>query len=126
MKKRSWKMTQISGMTSSSRTEQGLGNCYGDENPDAWFPEVPRGFPSINNQTKLRDETLRAIALCNSCPKKQACLEEGMEDKNLAYGIWGGTLAGERVMLSMKTFTKLSDEGRALISYRVLKPLIGR
>jgi hypothetical protein len=44
----------------------------------------------------------------------------------LAYGIWGGMLAGQRVMLSMKTFTKLSDEGRALISYRALKPLIGR
>jgi hypothetical protein len=49
-----------------------------------------------------------------------------MEDKNLAYGIWGGMLAGERVLMSGKIFTKLSDEGRALISYRVLKPLIGR
>ena len=108
------------------RTETVLGNCYGDENPDAWFPEIPQGFPSPKNQVTLKDETLRALALCNSCPKKQACLEEGMQDKNLAYGIWGGTLAGERVMLSMKLFTKLSDEGRALISYRVLKPLIGR
>jgi len=120
------KQTQTSGMTSSSKTEPVLGNCYGDENPDAWFPEVPRGFPVAKNMVNLMLETRRAIALCNSCPKKQACLEEGMEDKNLAYGIWGGTLAGERIMLSMKTFAKLSDEGRALGSYRVLKSLIGR
>jgi len=108
------------------RTEQVLGNCYGDENPDAWFPDIPRGCPSPKNQVTLRNEMLRAISLCNSCPKKQACLKEGMEDKNLAYGIWGGMLAGERVLMSGKIFTKLSDEGRALISYRVLKPLIGR
>ena len=120
------KKTQTCGEMNSMRTEQVLGNCHGDKNPDAWFPEIPQGFPSPKNQVTLRDETLRALALCNSCPKKQACLEEGMQDKNLAYGIWGGTLAGERVMLSMKLFTKLSDEGRALISYRVLKPLIGR
>ena len=120
------KKTQTCGEMNSMRTETVLGNCYGDENPDAWFPDIPQGALSLRKQEILGAETRRAIALCNSCPKKQACLEEGMKDKNLAYGIWGGTLAGERVMLSMKLFTKLSDEGRALISYRVLKPLIGR
>lgn len=120
------KKTQISGTTNSLRTEQELGNCYGDDNPDAWFPDVPQGAFSVKKQAILGAETRRAIALCNSCPKKQACLKEGMKDENLGYGIWGGMLAGERVILSGRTFTKLSDQGRALISYRVLRPLIGR
>ena len=35
--------TPMLGMTRSLRTEQILGNCHGDENPDAWFPELPQG-----------------------------------------------------------------------------------
>ena len=120
------KKTLISGTMNSLRTKEQLGNCYGDDNPDAWFPDVPQGAFSVKKQAIIGAETRRAIALCNSCPKKQACLQEGMKDENLGYGIWGGMLAGERVLLSGKTFTKLSDQGRALISYRVLKPLIGR
>lgn len=120
------KKTLTSGTMNSLRTEAKLGNCYGDDNPDAWFPDVPQGAFSERKQAIVGAEMRRAIALCNSCPKQQACLNEGMQDENLAYGIWGGMLAGQRVMLSMKTFTKLSDEGRALISYRALKPLIGR
>jgi hypothetical protein len=120
------KTTQTRGEMHYMKTEPILGNCHGDENPDAWFPDVPQGAFSERKQAIVGAEMRRAIALCNSCPKQEACLNEGMKDKNLAYGIWGGMLAGERVMLSMKTFTKLSDEGRALISYRALKPLIGR
>jgi hypothetical protein len=47
-----------------------------------------------------------------------------MKPENLSFGIWGGTLAGERVIMTGKKFNKLSDEGRALISYRALKPWI--
>ena len=116
--------TQIVSTILGSRTEPILGNCHGDENPDAWFPEVPQGGRSERSTAKLVAETRRAIVLCNSCPKKAECLEEGMKHENLGFGIWGGMLAGERVMLSGKTFTKLSDQGRALISYRVLSPLV--
>lgn len=120
------KTTQTRGEMHSMKTEPVQGNCYGDKNPDAWFPDLPQGACTAKSTAKLIEETRRAIALCNSCPKKQACLKEGMEHENLGFGIWGGMLAGERVLLSGRTFTKLSDQGRALISYRALKPLIGR
>ena len=119
-------MTLTANTTHGSRTEPSLGNCYGDENPDAWFPDIPQGARSEKSTANLVAETRRALALCNSCPKKVACLEEGMRHENLGFGIWGGMLAGERVMLSGKTFTKLSDQGRALISYRVLAPMVRR
>jgi hypothetical protein len=94
------KKTQISGTTNSLRTEQQLGNCYGDDNPDAWFPELSKGAPSPAKMRALGLETSRAIILCNACPKKVECLEEGMKPKNLPYGIWGGRLAGERLLLA--------------------------
>ena len=94
------KKTQTSGMTSNSRTEQALGNCYGDDNPDAWFPELPQGRQTPAKITSLALETSRAIILCNACHKKEECLEEGMKPKNLSYGIWGGRLAGERMLLA--------------------------
>lgn len=119
-------LTQTENTTASTTTEPVLGNCYGDSNPDAWFPEVPQGARSERSTRTLVAETRRAIALCDSCPKKAPCLAEGMEDENLGFGIWGGMLAGERVMLSGKTFTKLSEQGRALISNRVLSPLVRR
>jgi hypothetical protein len=100
------------------------GNCTGDKNPDAWFPDIPRGMPLARHLVPLGKETGRVIALCNSCPKQEECLDEGMKEENLAFGIWGGMLAGERVVATGRRFNKLSDEGRALISYRVLRPWI--
>ena len=100
------------------------GNCTGDANPDAWYPEVGRGRPTPSRLIPVGKEAGRAIALCNSCPKQEECLDEGMKPENLPFGIWGGMLAGERVIVSGKRFNKLSDEGRALVSYRVLKPWI--
>jgi hypothetical protein len=100
------------------------GNCTGHSNPDAWYPEVPQGTPSPKRLGPIGIEIGKAIALCNSCPMQEECLDQGMQPENLAFGIWGGMLAGERVIMTGKRFNKLSDEGRALISYRVLKPWI--
>jgi len=118
-------LTQTANTTHGSKTDA-VGNCYGDSNPDAWFPDIPRGMRTERNTAALVAETRRALTLCGSCPKKAECLAEGMEHENLGFGIWGGMLAGERVMLTGKTFNKLSDQGRALISYRVLAPLVRR
>jgi hypothetical protein len=103
-----------------------IGKCTGDSNPDAWYPEVGRGQPAPKRMMPLVKEANRAIALCNSCPRQEECLDEGMKPENLSFGIWGGMLAGERVIMTGKKFNKLSDEGRALVSYRALKPWIER
>lgn len=92
--------TQTNGTTRSLRTEQVLGNCYGDDNPDAWFPEAPRGIASEKKMQELGMSVTRAIILCKSCPRQAECLDEGMKPKNLSYGIWGGRLAGERLLLA--------------------------
>lgn len=76
------------------------GNCTGDANPDAWFPTVPNGGKPSTILQRMVPEIKYAINKCNSCPQKDNCLEEGIKPENLAYGIWGGLLAGERIAIA--------------------------
>jgi hypothetical protein len=88
------------------------GNCTGDSNPDAWFPEMTQGNPSDSKMLALATETRRAIYECYTCPNKDECLEEGMQPKNLSHGIWGGRLAGERILMADERGIKYMVDGR--------------
>ena len=77
---------------------QGL--CSGDKNPDAWFPTVPNGGRPDTILRRMAPEIKYAINMCSRCPVQQDCLEEGMKPENLAYGIWGGLLAGQRIAIA--------------------------
>jgi hypothetical protein len=74
------------------------GNCTGHADPDMWFPELPPNRPSIAVITALAERVNEAISLCKSCPARVECDSEGSKPENLAYGIWGGILAGERLL----------------------------
>ena len=76
------------------------GSCTTDDNPDLWFPTVPNGGLWSLKIRKIASEVRYAMNICSSCPIKEKCLEEGMKVENLAYGIWGGTLAGERIAIA--------------------------
>jgi hypothetical protein len=124
MMRRNTKMTQTDYTTLHSKTSEIVGLCATSDDPDMWFPEVPQGRAGQKKMMALGTSVARAINICNRCPKQEACLDEGMKDENLAFGIWGGMIAGDRVIASGKRFRKLSDEGRALISRRALVPWI--
>jgi len=89
-----------------------IGNCTGDSNPDAWFPELTRGNPSDTKMLALAIEVRRAIGECYTCPNQAQCLEEGMQPKNLSYGIWGGRLAGERMLMADEQGIEYMVDGR--------------
>lgn len=78
-----------------------VGICSGHDNPDLWFStDLNVGRPSLKKtkeETKIMD-TLEAIKICSHCPVSQECLEQGMKPENLEYGVWGGTLPGERML----------------------------
>lgn len=76
------------------------GLCTNDDNPDAWFPTVPNGGRPDTILRRMVPEIKYAINMCNRCPIREKCLEEGMKPENLAYGIWGGTLAGQRIAMA--------------------------
>lgn len=81
-----------------------VGLCTGSSDPDLWFAdsasrEDGKGKP-LEPEVKQRmiARSLAALSLCSICPIKEACLAEGMKLQNIDYGIWGGTLPGERLM----------------------------
>lgn len=87
-------------MTSSAP----IGNCTGSPTPDDWYPEMGSGPVTQKRLDTFKAKVQSTIDLCNSCPIKDACLEQGMLPENLQYGIWGGKLAGQR--MNMAGFTK--------------------
>ena len=77
------------------------GNCTSDDNPDAWFPTLQEsGGDAKTLFARMVPEIKYAIGLCSSCPVQDRCLEEGMKPENLAFGIWGGRLAGQRIAMA--------------------------
>ena len=76
------------------------GSCTTDENPDLWFPTVPNGGFWDTKIRRIASEVRYALNVCANCPIKEKCLQEGMKHENLSYGIWGGRLAGERIMMA--------------------------
>jgi hypothetical protein len=98
-------------------TEPLVGNCTGSKTPNDWYPETGSGQMSQKRLTEFKSKVAHVIDLCNSCPIKDTCLEQGMRKENLPFGIWGGKLAGQR--LAMAGYTKddfpsvYSEVGRA-------------
>ena len=77
---------------------------------------MPVGFASRTKIQELSNNTKKAIQICETCPIKAQCLEEGMKEENIPYGVWGGLMAGERLMSAGKVkddYSKTMDEWKA-------------
>lgn len=98
-----------------------VGKCSSDTNPDAWFPTVQNGGRMSGVLRAMVPEIKRAISICNSCPAQEECLEEGLQPRNLAHGIWGGKFAGERIAIAdergINYLRPLHNKGRKLGTY---------
>jgi len=66
-----------------------------DYDPEKWFPrrEGRAGWAS--------PEAKEAIAICNTCPLLDICLETALGDPD-TVGVWGGTTKGQRAILRRK------------------------
>lgn len=71
-----------------------MAECRDHYDPDIFFPE---DYRDIAERTQT---TAQALAACSICPERNACFQFGMEKENLSYGIYGGTLAGERLAMA--------------------------
>ena len=105
-------MTQTPSTTHGSKTDEVIGLCAISDNPDMWFPDAPQGRIGRQKMIALGENVAQAIAICNRCPRQEACLDEGMQSKNLSYGIWGGKLAGERILLADALGMDYMTQGR--------------
>lgn len=118
--------TLIGSMTGSLTTSP-RGLCSDHINPDIWFVDFGTGRPSTTKFLAIIQEAKEAVALCEACPIKNACLAEGMEEDNLPYGIWGGLHAGERLMKLghvRSDFAQQSEKGKAMDVYERMRPYL--
>ena len=120
-------MTLTNGMMHSLKIEPMEGNCNNHPDPDLWFPEYGSGPVTPNRTQRLADRVNEALRLCSTCPVKERCLEMGMQGEDLQFGIWGGKLAGQRLLESgyeRDEHSRFSESGRAVGLYEILEPLL--
>jgi hypothetical protein len=76
--------------------------CTEHEDPDLWYSEGAdnggRGGDMLLRMANNMARSYEALRICAMCPSKDTCAEEGMRTENLHWGIWGGTMAGERLV----------------------------
>lgn len=78
------------------------GLCVGHPDPDLWHYD---NSTMLDEQKLQMYRSIEAIEICNACPVKQQCLEQGLEDENLLWSIggngsiWGGLLTSERALI---------------------------
>jgi len=82
--------------------------CRTVGDPDAWFIDYWTADPDELWRMKL------AMDVCNECPIKAKCLEVGLTDPEIKWGIWGGLLPGER-MLMKTALNRLGPFGRQAV-----------
>lgn len=70
------------------------GACNGAETNEFFLEDSMRG------KTK-RTRELNAVAICNTCPVKQQCLDHALSVPEV-YGVWGGMTEDQRLTLSKK------------------------
>ena len=70
------------------------GACNGAD-PESFFLE-----PNQRGSSK-RTKEQRAIAICNTCPVKQKCLEHALSVPEV-YGVWGGMNEESRSQLASR------------------------
>jgi hypothetical protein len=120
-------MTPTNNTILSLKTDPIIGNCTGHPTPDMWYPEFPTGRPNKISTKVVAMQIKVAKSFCDTCPSKQRCLEAGNEPNDLPFGIWGGKLAGERILdmgYIRSDFARQSDLGRALDFHMRIKPYI--
>lgn len=74
--------------------------CAGHPDPDLWHYESSR----IGDERELTAWRIaEAKLICEECPVRNQCLEEGLKEENVITGnvldgsIWGGKMLGERL-----------------------------
>jgi hypothetical protein len=76
------------------------GLCSGHPDPDLWHYSSSK---VVDERELMEYQTAEAISICNQCPVKAQCLEQGLERENVIVphyidgSVWGGKMLGERL-----------------------------
>jgi hypothetical protein len=102
------------------------GLCVKHDDPDLWFAgEVdltdPNSSVNTNSQaTKLEvEKAIKALSICNNCPAKDNCLELGKRGEQIYFGIYGGTMAGERLLMVGRSMKNSTNKNKLAFARKV-------
>ena len=106
------------------------GLCVGSDDPDMWFAgEVdliePNSSVNTNSQAaKLEvDKAIKALSICKNCPAKDDCLELGKHGQQINFGIYGGTMAGERLAMMGRVTKNSLVKQRVSFAHKVRRTM---
>lgn len=106
------------------------GLCVKHNDPDLWFAgevDLTDASSSVNTNsqaTKLEvDKAITALSICKSCPAKDNCLELGKRGDQLYFGIYGGTMAGERLLMAGRSMKGSTNKNRLAFARKVRRTM---
>jgi hypothetical protein len=106
------------------------GLCVNHDDPDLWFAgeiDLLSTNTSVNaNSPAAKAEVEKAIAalsVCKNCPAKDNCLQLGSQGTQIYYGIYGGTMAGERLVVAGMSIKNATNKNRIAFARKVRKAM---
>ena len=106
------------------------GLCVKHDDPDLWFAgevDLTDTTTSVNTNsqaTKLEvDKAITALSICKSCPAKDNCLEIGKRGDQLYFGIYGGTMAGERLLMVGRSMKGSTNKNKLAFARKVRRTM---
>ena len=106
------------------------GLCVKHDDPDLWFAgevDLTDASSSVNTNsqaTKLEvDKAITALSICKSCPAKDNCLELGKRGDQLYFGIYGGTMAGERLLMVGRSMKGSTNKNKLAFARKVRRTM---
>lgn len=106
------------------------GLCVNHDDPDLWFAgevELADGEVWLNTRDQTRrvnlevDKAITALSICKNCPAKEDCLELGMRGAQTYFGIYGGTMPGERLLKLGKSMRNKHNQNKLSFANKVRK-----
>jgi len=106
------------------------GLCVNHDDPDLWFAgeidlldtktSVNRNSPATKAEV---DKAIVALSVCKNCPAKDNCLQLGSQGTQIYYGIYGGTMAGERLVVADMSTKNSTNKNRIAFARKVRKTM---
>jgi hypothetical protein len=106
------------------------GLCVNHNDPDLWFAgeiDLLSTNTSVNANSPVAkaevEKAIAALSVCKNCPAKDNCLQLGSQGTQIYYGIYGGTMAGERLVVAGMSIKNATNKNRIAFARKVRKTM---
>lgn len=106
------------------------GLCVNHDDPDLWFAgeiDLLSTNTSVNANSPVAkaevEKAIAALSVCKNCPAKDNCLQLGSQGTQIYYGIYGGSMAGERLVVAGMSIKNATNKNRIAFARKVRKTM---